>query len=131
MTTTAEPAPGARLVLREEQILGRPGERPGRLISRLVVRVAGRTLLDQEVSFGPGAAGWSGSAVLHTHRAVGQLLVVDPVFGEKPAASRVLTWDPALGEAVLAPLAGPAALLTAVAPDGLCLRRLLSASVTP
>ncbi|MFJ5218137.1 urease accessory protein UreD [Streptomyces sp. NPDC088354] len=131
MTTTAELAPGARLVLREEQILGRAGERPGRLVSRLVVRVGGRPLLDQALSFGPGAPGWSGPAVLHTHRAAGQLLVVDPAFEEKPVSARVLAADPARGEAVLTPLAGPAALLTAAAEDGLSLRRLLSASVGP
>jgi len=129
MTTHVELAPGARLVLREEQILGRAGERPGRLTTRLTVRLAGRLLLDQELSFGPGVPGWSGPAVLHTHRAAGQLLVVDPAYGDKPAQARVLS--DAEGEAVLTPLVGPAALLTAVAPDGLRLRRLLSASVAP
>jgi urease accessory protein len=129
MTTHVELAPGARLVYREEQILGRTGEQPGRLTTRLTVRLAGRLLLDQQLSFGPGAPGWSGPAVLHTHRAAGQLLVVDPAFAEKPAQIRVLSDDE--GEAVLTPLAGPAALASAVAPDGLRLRRLLSASVAP
>jgi urease accessory protein len=129
MTTRVELAPGARLVLREEQILGRTGEQPGRLTTRLTVRLAGRLLLDQELSFGPGAPGWSGPAVLRTHRAAGQLLVVDPAFGEKPAQVRVHSDEE--GEAVLSPLPGPAALLTAVAPDGLRLRHLLSASVAP
>ncbi|MGI5248745.1 urease accessory protein UreD [Actinacidiphila glaucinigra] len=131
MTTTADLAPGARLVLREEQILGRAGERPGRLTTRLTVRIGGRPLLDQELSFGPGAAGWAGPAVLHTYRAAGQLLVVDPAFEEKPVEARVPVREAEQGESVLTPLAGPAALLTAVAPDGLCLRRLLSASVAP
>ncbi|MEU1621180.1 urease accessory protein UreD [Streptomyces sp. NPDC005722] len=131
MTTRAELAPGARLLLREEQILGRAGERPGRLTTRLTVRIGGRPLLDQELSFGPGAGAWAGPAVLHTHRAVGQLLVVDPAFADKPAQARVPVRDAERGEAVLTPLAGPAALLTALAPDGLCLRRMLSASVAP
>ncbi|MFI6934189.1 urease accessory protein UreD [Streptomyces sp. NPDC050287] len=111
----------ARLVLREEQVLGRTGEEPGRLCSRLVVRVAGRTVLDQELACGPGApGGWDGPAVLAGHRAVGQIVVVRPEFADSPVAARVL------GEwAAVVPLAGPAALVTAVAPDALRLRRVL------
>ncbi|CAM5281666.1 urease accessory protein UreD [Streptomyces abikoensis] len=120
MTTTVELAPTARLVFREEQILGRAGERPGRLTARLTVRRGGRPLYDQELSYGPGAPGWDGGAVLGGHRAAGQLLVVDPGFAARPAVPR------ALGPtAVVAPLAGPAALVSAVAPDGLELRTLL------
>lgn len=115
----------ARLVLREEQVLGRVGEEPGRLTSRLVLRVAGRTVLDQELACGPGApGGWDGPAVLAGHRAVGQLLVVRPEFAEEPVPSQVL------GEgAAVVPLAGPAALVTAVAPDALLLRRALDAAL--
>jgi urease accessory protein len=69
--------------------------------------------------------------VLHGHRAAGQLLVVDPEYADKPVQPQILCSDQAEGEAVLTPLAGPAALITAVAPDGLRLRRLLSASVAP
>lgn len=65
VTTRAELAPGARLVLREEQVLGRTAEEPGRLTSRLTVLRAGRPLLDQELACGPGApGGWDGPAVL-------------------------------------------------------------------
>ncbi|MEU3483218.1 urease accessory protein UreD [Streptomyces sp. NPDC033754] len=126
MRTTVELAPTARLVLREEQILGRHGERPGTLVTRLTVRRAGRPLLDQELAYGPGApGGWDGGAVLGGHRATGQLLVVDPDFTDKPVEARLL------GEgAVIAPLAGPAALVTAVAPDALALRRLLDAALS-
>ncbi|MDX3095352.1 urease accessory protein UreD [Streptomyces sp. ME01-24h] len=131
MATTAELAPGARLVLREEQILGRAGERPGRLTTRLTVRMDGRPLLDQELAFGPGVAGWSGPAVLHTYRAAGQLLVVAAAFVDEPVRVRAPAPDAGQGQSVLTPLAGPAVLLTAVAPDGLCLRRMLSASVAP
>ncbi len=123
--TTVELAPTARLVLREEQVLGRHGEPPGTLTTRLTVRRAGRPLLDQELSSGPGApGGWDGGAVLGGHRATGQLLVVEPAFAEKPVETRLL------GEhAVIAPLAGPAALVTAVAPDALALRRLLDTAL--
>ncbi|MFJ5831989.1 urease accessory protein UreD [Streptomyces sp. NPDC093089] len=125
MRTTVELAPTARLVLREEQILGRHGEPPGTLVTRLTVRRAGRPLLDQELAFGPGApGGWDGGAVLGGHRAVGQLLVVEPAFTAKPVESR------SIGEhAVVAPLSGPAALVTAVAPDALALRGVLDAAL--
>ncbi|MEW1748670.1 urease accessory protein UreD [Streptomyces angustmyceticus] len=131
MTTTVELAPTARLVLREEQVLGRTGEETGTLRSRLTVRRGGRTLLDQETAYGPGAPGWDTSAVLGGHRAVGQLLVVGPEFEESPAEVRLLgdaAGDEApggTGQGVLAPLAGAGALATAVAPDALRLRRLL------
>ncbi|MFJ1729797.1 urease accessory protein UreD [Streptomyces sp. NPDC088254] len=121
VVTHADLAPKARLVLREEQVLGRAGEEPGRLTSRLVVRVGGRTLLDQELACGPGApGGWDGPAVLGGNRAVGQIVLVAPEFADRPVPAR------SLGDgAALMPLAGPAALVTAVAPDGLRLRRLL------
>ncbi|MER7205316.1 urease accessory protein UreD, partial [Streptomyces sp. NPDC000188] len=107
VATRAELAPGARLVLREEQVLGRTGEEPGRLASRLTVHRAGRPLLDQELACGPGApGGWDGPAVLAGHRALGQLVVVRPEF-EKDRPSPAL-----LGEnAALTPLAGPAVLV--------------------
>ncbi|MFI8512066.1 urease accessory protein UreD [Streptomyces sp. NPDC085460] len=123
--TRVDLAASARLVLREEQILGRHGEPPGTLLSRLTVHRAGRPLLDQELSYGPGApGGWDGGAVLAGHRATGQLLVVDPAYEEAPPAARPL------GElAALTPLAGPAVLVTAVAPDALALRRILDAAL--
>nr|WP_206441710.1 urease accessory protein UreD [Streptomyces boncukensis] len=118
-------APGARLVLRDEQVLGRAGEEPGRLGTRLTVHRAGRPLLDQRLDFGPGAPGWDSGAVLGGHRAVGQLLLVDPEFADGPPGPRML------GEtAALIPLAGPAALATAVAPDALQVRRLLDQAHT-
>lgn len=121
VSTRVEVGPAGRLVLREEQVLGRVREDPGRLTSRLTVRVAGRALLDQELACGPGApGGWDGPAVLAGHRAVGQLVVVRPEFAREPVAARML------GEcAALTPLAGPAVLVSAVAGDALLLRRVL------
>ncbi|GGS28267.1 urease accessory protein UreD [Streptomyces nojiriensis] len=114
-------APTARLVLREEQVLGRTGEVPGLLRSRLTVDRGGRPLLDQELACGPGApGGWDGPAGLAGHRALGQLLVVDPAFAEDPPAAAVL------GEfAAVTPLAGPAVLVTVLAADALLVRELL------
>ncbi|KUO17196.1 urease accessory protein UreD [Streptomyces dysideae] len=125
VTTQVEVGATGRLVLREEQVLGRVGEEPGRLAGRLSVRVGGRLVLDQELVCGAGApGGWDGAAGLAGHRAVGQLLVVRPEFAEQPMTARVL------GEsAALMPLAGPAALVTAVATDALRLRRVLDAAL--
>jgi urease accessory protein len=119
--TTVELAAGARLVLREELVLGRHGEEPGTLATRLTVRRAGRPLLDQELACGPGApGGWDGGAVLGGHRASGQLLVVDPEWDGSPVGPRLLG-----DTAAVTPLAGPAVLVTALAPDALLLRRVL------
>ncbi|MEU7642976.1 MULTISPECIES: urease accessory protein UreD [unclassified Streptomyces] len=124
-TLTVDLAATARLVLREEQALGRAGEPPGHLATRLTVRRGGRTLLDQQAAYGPGAPGWDGPAVLSRYRATGQLLLVDPAFAHNPVAPLLLTAPSESGRAVLAPLAGPAVLITAVAQDGLRLRSLL------
>ncbi|MFH8976861.1 urease accessory protein UreD [Streptomyces sp. NPDC017890] len=121
VTTCADLAATGRLLLREEQVLGRSGEEPGRLTSRLTVRIEGRCVLDQELACGPGApGGWDGPAGLAGHRAVGQLVVVRPEFATEPPKARTLAEG-----AALMPLAGPAALVTAVARDALRVRRLL------
>ncbi|MFE5770642.1 urease accessory protein UreD [Streptomyces sp. NPDC056485] len=122
--TRAELAPTARLLLREEQVLGRSGEEPGLLRSRLTVTRGGIPLLDQELACGPGApGGWDGPAGLAGHRTLGQLLVVEPAFAGSPPAAAVL------GEfAAVTPLAGPAVLVTVLAPDALRLREVLDAA---
>ncbi|MFH8408418.1 urease accessory protein UreD [Streptomyces sp. NPDC018019] len=124
-TWTIDLAPTARLILREEQLLGRTGETPGQVTTRLTVRQDGRTLLAQEAAYGPGAPGWDGPAVLAGHRATGQVLVVDPAFENTRPEVRLFGTTPEDGHGLLAPLAGPATLSTATAPDGLRLRRLL------
>ncbi|CAM5467274.1 Urease accessory protein UreD OS=Streptomyces fumanus OX=67302 GN=ureD PE=3 SV=1 [Streptomyces fumanus] len=84
------------------------------------MRIAGRCVLDQELSCGPGARAAGTAPPSWQDAAVGQIVVVRPEFAPHPPAARVC---PA-GAAVL-PLAGPAVLLTAVAPDALQLRRAL------
>jgi urease accessory protein len=132
MTTRVDLAAGARLLLRDEQILGRHDEPPGRLTSRLTVRLDGRPLLDQALSFGPGTpTGWNGPAVLGPYRAAGQLLLVDATFTTAMPSALYFPADadPSQGRAAVTPLAGPAVLVTAVAADGLHLRRLLNAGL--
>ncbi len=115
----------SRLLLREEQLLGRADEKPGHLISRILVHRAGRPLLDQRTAYGTPEPGWDGPAVLNGHRTVGQLLIVDPRLDIR-RDPQLLGEDPNDGCAVLAPLAnGPALLATAVAPTTSMLRDLL------
>ncbi|MBB4787394.1 urease accessory protein UreD [Streptomyces rapamycinicus] len=124
-TYTVNLAATARLLLREEQLLGRANEEPGHLVSRLLVHRAGRPLLVQRTAYGAPEPGWDGPAVLHGHRAVGQLLLVDPEMGIRRGPV-LLGEDSRDGCAVLAPLAGgPALLATAVAPTSSGLRELL------
>jgi urease accessory protein len=108
-------AEGATLRLREELVLGRHGERPGRLHSRLDV-TAGRTpLLRHELRVGDRH---DGPAVLGDARAAGSVLLVRPGLTREPHSAE--------GLAVL-PLAHPSAVLvTAVAPDAALLRRRLA-----
>ncbi|MGW6908715.1 urease accessory protein UreD [Streptomyces sp. NPDC054940] len=121
VTTRIDVGATGRLVLREEQVLGRVGEESGRLSSRIRVGVAGRVVLDQELACGPGApGGWDGPAGLGGYRAVGQLVVVRPEFADAPVTARLLG-----DNAAVMPLAGPAALVSAVAADALRLREVL------
>lgn len=116
--------PSARLVLREELLLGRHGETCGNVVQHCVVRRGGATLHRADLAVGPAAPGYDGPAVLGGVRAVGSVLAVDPGWQGRPPAGRVL----GDGAAVL-PLAGPAALITAVAADNLALRRDLTAGL--
>ncbi|WP_435271438.1 urease accessory protein UreD [Streptomyces sp. 1222.5] len=121
VTTEVEIATGARLILRNEQVLGRVGEEPGRLVSRLTVRIAGRTVLDQERPYHCGTLGdWTVPAGSAIPRSVGQLLVSGPELLKDSLPAR------ALGKCMtLTSLPGPAVLVTAFADDALMLRRLL------
>ncbi|WP_406232103.1 urease accessory protein UreD [Nocardia sp. NBC_01009] len=128
-TYSVDLAPTARLVLREELILGRARETPGNLTSHLTVHRDGRPLLAQHTAFGPAAPGWDGPAVLAGHRATGHVLIVDPAFANAPPATRLLGKDPADGQGIVTPLPGPALLATALAPTATPLRRLLDDAI--
>lgn len=130
-TYTVDLTTTARLVLREELILGRAHETPGNLTSRLTVHRGGRPLLAQHTAFGPSAPGWDGPAVLAGYRATGHILIVEPAFANAPPTARLLGDDPANGQGIIAPLAGPALLATALAPTATPLRRLLDDAIRP
>lgn len=129
-TTRVQLDSGARLLIREELVLGRHGERPGAVRQRLRVRLADRPLHDQELHIGPVAVGWDGAAVTGRRKAVGSLLLVDPDPQLTTAASACLNERDATSDAALLPLGGPAILVTALADDALTLRRRLDAALT-
>lgn len=113
----------ARLLMREELILGRHGEQPGAIRQRLDVRRAGSPLYRQDLCVGGHAWGWDSAAVTAGHRAVGSVLVVDPRRAW-PAHSSLPT-----DTAAVLPLAGPAVVITALADDNLDLRTALTAGL--
>lgn len=117
-------AAGARLVWRDEVVLGRHGESPGRLASRIEVEADGVPLLRQELRVGPGAPGWQGPAVTGGARAVGMVLVVEPGDRRTVAPSAGASLGP---EVAVMPLSGGGTLVSAVAPDAPELRRRLDA----
>lgn len=106
----------AELTWREEVILGRHGEPGGEWRSSLRVTRDGLPVLVQTTAF--GGALWSSPAVGNGARAGGSMLVVG---ADAPTEAQVLD-----GRAAVMPLAAPrAALVSALAPDALTLRRLL------
>lgn len=110
-------AEGAALVLREELILGRHGERGGAYRGSLQAEYAGRPLLRQSLEVNGTCADGLGPAVLSGHRAVGSLLRAGPdALRHVPAAS-------ACPDVAVMPLAGPGVLVTALADDAVALRR--------
>jgi urease accessory protein len=128
--TRIDLAPSARLVWREEIVLGRCGETPGSVATRLRVLRSGRPLLDHDLAVGPDHPGSLGPAVTGAHRALGGVLIVDPAWADTDGRDRITGVRPEdgdLGAASIAalPLTGPAVLLAAVAEDGLALGRLL------
>jgi urease accessory protein len=110
VTTSIRLTAGARLVWREELVLGRHDEGPGALSSRIDILVDGRPALRQELRVGSGAPEWSGPAVLGRAKATGMVVVVDPTWSSRPRSGRSLGPD----AAVLA-LPGGAAMVSAVA----------------
>ena len=77
----------ARLLWREEFVLGRHGEEPGTWTSAVRLERGGVPLLVAELGAGPAAAGWASRAVGGGARAVSAVIVVDP---DRPAG----TWAP-------------------------------------
>ena len=119
---------GARLIWRDEIVLGRHGEEGGSVSARLSVDLDGRPLLRHRIDAGPEHPGWATAAVGRESRCAGSLLAVDPAWSsaDAPGPPGPLTLEP--GAAAILPLAGPAAHAVVLAPDARTLRRLLDAA---
>jgi urease accessory protein len=115
----ADLAAGARLLFREELVLGRHREEPGTLSTSLDVRRDGAPAVVQRIALGPAAVGSRSQAVLGAHRAVGNVVVVDPGGAPGPVSATpeegcaVMRQDPATVQ------------ITALGPDAPALRRRL------
>jgi urease accessory protein len=126
-TVRIDLAESARLVWREETLLGRHGEQPGSVETRLRVQRGGRALLDHGLAVGPRFPGSLGAAVTGSAVALGTIVIVDPDWAQIPPADRVrlaTRYGESAAITVL-PLPGPAVIVSALAADGLTLRRLL------
>ena len=138
-------AADATLVLRDEVLLGRHGERGGACRTRLAVDRDGgrgrRPLLRHELDVSGTDPASLGPAVLAGHRAAGTLLTVDPDGTHEPAGTGGGVTFSEFSEAgaegnaaaggqrwvAVMPLAGPGVLVTALAHDTRTLRRRLEA----
>lgn len=117
---------GARLLAREELVLGRHAETAGSLCQSLRVTLAGRALLHQDLRIGPDAPGWDGPAVAGRHRALGAVVVVDPAWSLESVEDGGV--DVPADTAVFR-LEGPGVLVSSAAGDAHTLRSQLDAAV--
>ncbi len=115
----ADLAAGAALVLRDEVVLGRHGERGGSCRTRLRADLAGVPLLRHELAVSGTDEVSLGPAVLAGCHTAGSLLCVEPGWD---AAKMPASYAP--GVAVM-PLAGAAVLVTALAGNARTLRQRL------
>ena len=116
-------AEGACLLLRDELILGRHGEKGGACRTSLRVDYAGRPLLRHALEVSGTDETSLGPAILSGHRAVGAALLAGPAAIARTRASRG-SW------AAVMPLAGPGILVTALAHDAVTLRKRLACLAT-
>jgi urease accessory protein len=117
-------AEGASLLLRDEVLLGRHGETGGAARTVLRADYAGRPLLRQALEVSGADDAGLGPAMLAAHRAVGNLLQVDPATDPdlRPRRAPVAHASP---QVAVMPLAGQGILVTALANDAVTLRRRL------
>ncbi|UNT00484.1 urease accessory protein UreD [Streptomyces tubbatahanensis] len=112
-------ADDAALLMREEVVLGRHGETGGRVRLSTRVRRSGRALLCQDLELGAGAG--RTPVVADGHRAVGSVLVADPLWCAQEARRRPRA-QLLSGDAVVTPLPQGAALISALGQDNAALR---------
>ena len=119
-------AADATLLAREEIVLGRHGERGGACVTRMHVDLDDAPLLRQEVAVNGTDEVSLGPAVLAGHRAFGSLLIVNSSRRLAGVAKPIMAGQ---GVAVMS-LAGPGALVTAVAREAHALRAKLQGTLS-
>ncbi len=123
-----ELAEGARLFAREETLLGRHGESPGRFRQRLRVTRRLSALYDQELAVGPDSPGWRGAAVTGGRHALGSIVVVDPAATNLQCFKAETLKQP---DTAVMPISDNACVISALAADALELRTRLDAAFHP
>lgn len=116
-------AEDARLFFREELVLGRHGEDPGNLSSRLNVRRGGRPLSIQRFDLGPASIGFDSPAVAGGALGVGSAVIVEP-NGGLPQATAIS--DP---RSALLPIDETCVQVNALGDDALALRKRLDTAL--
>lgn len=126
-TVRIEMAEDSSLWWHDQTLLGRHGEEPGSVVTRLRLSRASHPLLDHTLAIGPNYPGSRGPAVVGTDRAGATTLIVDPHWTDVPPGDRVVLSprDDPPGAIAILPLEGPAVVINALAPNSLALRRLL------
>lgn len=119
-TTRIHVAADARLLAREELILGRHDEAPGIIRQRLRVTCDDDPLHDQEISLGGATPAWDGPAVTGGRGTLGSVLVADPAHTAGAEYRAAVDTDTAV-----LPLDQSTTLITALARDALTLRQRL------
>jgi urease accessory protein len=117
LVTSLELAAGARLLWREEVVLGRYGERGGRVSTRVDAELDGRPLLRTGTDVSGCHAVTAAASVLGPHKAFGAVLAVGPEHGGRVRM-------PGRSAAELRP-PGSGSLLTAAAGSAIELRHRL------
>lgn len=118
-------AADARLVWREEIVLGRHREEPGELSSLMSIDAAGQPVLRQELSVGPGVH--ESALLLSDAAAVGSVTLVDPVLAADRQPVEGLPSKDHDHDAAVLELEGPARQIVATAATAARLKNLLDA----
>jgi urease accessory protein len=120
--TLIDAAPDARVVVREQVVLGRHRERGGRYRGLLDVRVGGRTLLRQENLLDGTDTALSGPAGTAGYRVFGMIVVTAPdlsTVDEVGYRENGLIWSKS-------PMDGPGFMVTALGDTAAAVHRLLT-----
>lgn len=126
-TVRVQMADDARLLWHEQTILGRHGEQPGSAATRLrIVRGQG-VLLDHAFAAGPAHPGSLGPAIAADHRASATIVIVGPPRDDLPGTDDPdeIPRDDSLGAVAVMRVDRHAAVIAALAPDTLALRRMI------